>query len=180
MTYKTNKPLIVLVGPMGAGKTTVGKLLAQELAYQFTDSDKEIEKRCGADIPWIFDVEGEEGFRDREVSVLEDLSKRAQLVLATGGGAMIRQENRDFVTRSGFVVYLNTSVEQQYVRTHKDKNRPLLQCEDDAFDVLKKLMLERDPVYREVADLIIDTDKKALKNIVKTIIGALAESESIG
>lgn len=167
------KELIVFIGPMGAGKTTIGKILAKELGYQFFDSDKEIEKRTGANIPWIFDVEGESGFRDRESLVISDLSSMKQIVLATGGGAMMRAENRDAVTKSGFVIYLNTSVDQQYQRTHKDKNRPLLQGDKDAYLVLSELYEMRDPVYRSVADFVVDTDKKALKTIVKDIINAL-------
>ncbi len=159
---------------MGAGKTTIGRLLAKELGYEFFDSDKEIERRCGANIPWIFDVEGESGFRDREAMVIEELAGREGLVLATGGGAMMRAENRECVSRRGFVVYLNTSVEQQYQRTHKDKNRPLLQSGQDAFKVLSELFERRDPVYREVADCVVSTDKKSLKSIVKNIVSALS------
>lgn len=167
------KELIVFVGPMGAGKTTIGKILAKELGFQFYDSDKEIEKKTGANIPWIFDVEGESGFRDRESAVINELSELKRAVLATGGGAMMRPENRDAVTKSGYVIYLNTSVDQQFHRTHKDKNRPLLQGQNDAYKVLSDLYELRDPIYRSVADLIIDTDKKALKNIVKDIVMAL-------
>lgn len=172
------KELIVFVGPMGAGKTTIGKILAKELGFQFFDSDKEIEKRTGANIPWIFDVEGESGFRDRESAVIEELSVCKNVVLATGGGAMMRPENRDAVTKSGFVIYLNTSVDQQFHRTHKDKNRPLLQGNKDAFLVLSELYELRDPVYRSVADLVIDTDRKALKNIVKDIVSALEHNDT--
>ncbi|MDX1452146.1 MAG: shikimate kinase AroK [Oleiphilaceae bacterium] len=168
-----NKPLIVLVGPMGAGKTTIGKLLAKELSYDFIDSDKEIENRCGANIPWIFDVEGEQGFRDRESAVLADLVLRKNLVLATGGGAMMRPENRQLVMSNGFVVYLNTSVAQQYQRTHKDKNRPLLQAGEDPKAVLTRLFEVRDPVYREVADQVVKTDRKSLKSIVRQIVSAV-------
>jgi shikimate kinase len=171
------KELIVFVGPMGAGKTTIGKILAKELGFQFYDSDKEIEKKTGANIPWIFDVEGESGFRERETAVIKELSELKQVVLATGGGAMMRPENRDAVTRSGYVVYLNTSVDQQYQRTHKDRNRPLLQGKKDAYKVLSELYEVRDPVYRSVADLIIETDKKALKTIVRDIITALNKPE---
>ncbi len=172
------KELIVFVGPMGAGKTTIGKILAKELCFQFFDSDKEIEKRTGANIPWIFDVEGESGFRDRESAVISELSELKNIVLATGGGAMMRPENRDAVTKKGFVIYLNTSVDQQFHRTHKDKNRPLLQGDKDAFLVLSELYEVRDPIYRSVADLVIDTDKKALKNIVKDIVQAMNQNES--
>jgi shikimate kinase len=171
MSYSCKKELLVLVGPMGAGKSTIGKILAQELGYEFLDSDKVIEERCGADIPWIFDVEGEAGFRDREAVVIKDLSMKKKTVLATGGGAMMRQENRDYITRTGYVIYLNTSVEQQFHRTSKDKNRPLLQGENDnAFDVLSNLMEVRDPLYRDVADLVIDTDRKNLKLVVARIL----------
>jgi shikimate kinase len=172
------KELIVFVGPMGAGKTTIGKILAKELSFHFFDSDKEIEKRTGANIPWIFDVEGESGFRNRESAVISELSEFKNIVLATGGGAMMRPENRDAVTRAGFVIYLNTSVDQQYHRTHKDKNRPLLQGDKDAYLVLSELYELRDPIYRSVADLVIDTDKKALKNIVKDIVDALNQSDT--
>lgn len=171
MSYSCKKELLVLVGPMGAGKSTIGKILAHELGYQFLDSDKVIEERCGANIPWIFDVEGEAGFRDREAVVIKDLSMEKKTVLATGGGAMMRQENRDYITRTGYVIYLNTSVEQQYHRTCKDKNRPLLQDDNDsAFEVLTKLMEVRDPLYRDVADLVIDTDRKNLKSVVAKIL----------
>jgi len=172
------KELIVFVGPMGAGKTTIGKILAKELGFQFFDSDKEIEKRTGANIPWIFDVEGESGFRTRESAVIKELSGLTNVVLATGGGAMMRPENRDSVTKKGFVIYLNTSVDQQFHRTHKDKNRPLLQGDKDAFLVLSELYELRDPIYRSVADLVIETDKKALKNIVKDIVQVLNQNES--
>lgn len=171
MSYTSKKELIALVGPMGAGKSTIGKLLAQELGYTFFDSDKVIEERCGADIPWIFDVEGEAGFRERETGVIRDLSDKKHAVVATGGGAVLREENRDFITRKAFVVYLNTSVEQQFQRTYKDKNRPLLQDKSqDAFDVLSELMKKRDPLYREVADLVIETDRKNLKSVVGKIL----------
>ena len=170
-----NKPLIVLVGPMGAGKTTIGKLLAKELGYTFCDTDKEIEQRSGANIPWIFDVEGEQGFRDRETAVLSELVTSKSMVLATGGGAMMRAENRHLVQANAFVVYLNTSVSQQFLRTQKDRNRPLLQGAEDPRVVLTRLYEMRDPLYREVADLIVKTDRKSLKAIVRQIIKAVRE-----
>lgn len=178
MTFNCKRELLVLVGPMGAGKSTIGKILANELGYEFFDSDKVIEKRCGADIPWIFDVEGEAGFREREANVIKDLSKLKKAVVATGGGAMMRQENRDYVTRTGFVIYLNTSVEQQYQRTHRDKNRPLLRSDDeDAYQVLERLMSVRDPLYREVADLVVDTDRRNLKAVVNKILTTVCDVE---
>ncbi|TNC82295.1 MAG: shikimate kinase AroK [Oleiphilus sp.] len=177
MSYSCKKELLVLVGPMGAGKSTIGKLLAQELAYKFYDSDKVIEERCGADIPWIFDVEGEEGFRNREAVVIKDLSMKKSAVVATGGGAMLRQDNRDYVTRTGYVIYLNTSVEQQFQRTCKDKNRPLLQGKgDEAYEVLTRLMQIRDPLYRQVADLVVETDRKNLKAVVAKILKEVCEN----
>ena len=163
---------------MGAGKTTIGKILAKELDYEFFDSDREIEKRSGANIPWIFDVEGESGFREREVSVIQELSARRLAVVATGGGAMMRAENRDQVKKNGYVIYLNVSVDQQFKRTHKDRNRPLLQGERDPFQVLSELYSARDPIYREVADLIVDTDKKSIKSTVKAILHALGHDDS--
>lgn len=164
----------MLVGPMGAGKSTIGKILAGELGFEYFDSDKVIEQRCGADIPWIFDVEGEAGFREREATVIKDLSVMKNAVVATGGGAMMRAENRDHVTRNGYVIYLNTSVDQQFKRTHRDKNRPLLhQEEESAYQVLERLMAVRDPLYREVADLVIDTDKKNLKAVMSIILKEL-------
>jgi len=172
-----NKELIVFIGPMGAGKTTIGKILAKELGFDFFDSDKEIERRTGANIPWIFDVEGEAGFRDRESQAIHDLSELKNVVLATGGGAMMRPENRESVSRNGFIIYLNTSVEQQFHRTHKDKNRPLLQGDNDAFQVLSDLYEVRDPVYRSVSDMVIDTDKKSLKMIVRDIVQAIEKSD---
>jgi len=174
-----NKDLIVFIGPMGAGKTTIGSILSKEISYQFYDSDKEIERRTGANIPWIFDVEGESGFRARETQVISELSCLKQVILATGGGAMMREENRDAVSRAGFVIYLNTSVDQQYNRTHKDKNRPLLQGDKDAYKVLSDLFELRDPIYRSVADLVLDTDKKSLKMIVKDIINAIEKSDPL-
>jgi shikimate kinase len=148
---------VFLVGPMGAGKTTIGRALAHELKLEFIDSDKEIEERTGADIPWIFDVEGEEGFRDREQQVIEELTQRDSIVLATGGGAVIRSANRNALAGRGFVVYLHTTVEQQVARTSRDRKRPLLQS-DDPRAVLEKLMQVRDPLYREIADTIMETD----------------------
>ena len=178
-SINNDKTLIVFVGPMGAGKTTIGRILSKELGYKFYDSDKEIERRTGANIPWIFDVEGEEGFRSREQQVIGELSGLKESVLATGGGAMMKNENREAVSNNGFVIYLNTSVEQQYSRTHKDKNRPLLQGHDNAFQVLSELFAVRDPIYRSVADMVLDTDKKSLKLIIKEILRAIKVSDEL-
>ncbi len=157
---------------MGAGKSTIGRLLAQELKLDFIDSDREIEERAGTNIPWIFDVEGEVGFRDREEAVINELSLADNLVLATGGGVVKRDANRTALAAGGFVVYLQTSVDQQLERTAKDKNRPLLQTENPRA-VLDVLMEERDPLYRQVCDLLIHTDKRHPRAVVSTIVRQL-------
>lgn len=157
---------------MGAGKSTIGRLLSHELKLEFVDSDREIETRAGADIPWIFDVEGESGFRDREESVINDLCSKKSIVLSTGGGAVIRQANRTALQASGTVVYLETSVDQQLDRTSRDKNRPLLQTENPRV-VLESLMSERHPLYVEAADIIVSTDKRHPKTVANEIIKQL-------
>ncbi|MGI0118780.1 shikimate kinase AroK [Zooshikella sp. RANM57] len=163
------KTSIFLVGPMGAGKSTIGRLLSKALDVEFKDSDREIEARTGADIPWIFDVEGEEGFRDRESAMLEELTQQNGMILATGGGAVLREKNRRMLLQStGTVIYLYTSVEQQLARTFRDKRRPLLQNENPQA-VLAKLMKIRDPLYREVSDYIITTDNKIPRTVVNEI-----------
>ena len=154
---------------MGAGKSTIGRLLAKELRLPFKDSDKEIEQRTGADIPWIFDVEGEQGFREREQAVIAELSMQDGLVLATGGGAVMRPENRQALLAGGRVVYLHTSVEQQIDRTSRDRNRPLLRTANPS-QVLRDLMAMRDPLYREVADIIIETDERPPRMVVQEIL----------
>ena len=161
-------PSIYLVGPMGAGKSTIGRLLSAELALEFFDSDKVIEERCGANIPWIFDMEGEQGFREREQQVIDELTQLPSIILATGGGAVIRNENRQNLSARGTVVYLCTSVKQQLERTAKDKNRPLLQA-DNPEKVLQTLFAQRDPLYREVADIIIETDHHSPRWVVQEI-----------
>ena len=157
---------VFLVGPMGAGKTTIGKLLAQQLGYPFKDSDREIEERTGADIPWIFDVEGEAGFRQREVAVLADLALQGQLVIATGGGIVMREENRECLKSAGIVFYHTASTEQLLERTAKDKRRPLLQVADPESRI-RELLSIRDPLYAEVATHIIDTEKRAPKLVAQ-------------
>lgn len=159
---------VFLVGPMGSGKTTIGKVLASELRLNFYDSDKFIEERCGANIPWIFDMEGEEGFREREVQAIDQLTSQPGILLATGGGAVLREENRQRLSARGLVVYLRTSVEQQVLRTAKDRNRPLLQAEDPAV-VLEALFIQRDPLYQDVADVVIDTDRNNPRWVVSEL-----------
>lgn len=163
---------IFLIGPMGAGKSTIGRMLSQELSLDFVDVDREIEERAGANIPWIFDVEGEDGFRDREEAVVDDLTLKDQQVLATGGGAVLRAANRACLQSRGFVVYLDTSVEQQLERTSKDKSRPLLNSANPQA-VLEKLMLIRDPLYIQTSDLIVKTDRRHPRGVVTEIIKQL-------
>lgn len=162
---------------MGAGKSTIGRLLAKELKYPFKDSDREIEARTGADIPWIFDVEGEEGFRQREEAMIAELVMETGIVLATGGGVVMREANRRALAGNGLVVYLRTSVDQQLQRTSKDRQRPLL-LNADPERVLRDLMAKRDPLYREIADIIIDTDQRGPKVVVNTIVARLLETDS--
>lgn len=165
---------VILVGPMGAGKSTIGRLLARELRLPFKDSDKEIEQRTGADIPWIFDVEGEQGFREREQAAIADLCQEHGLVLATGGGAVLRPENRAALHAGGRVVYLHASVEQQLARTARDRNRPLLQTENPE-QVLRNLLAIRDPLYREIADIIIETDQRPPRLVVQEVLSRLSQ-----
>ena len=163
---------VFLVGPMGAGKTTIGKYLAQHLKLRFADTDTEIEARTGADIPWIFDVEGESGFRDREQQVVEEMTLWDGVVLATGGGVVLRPENRRALAGRGFVVYLYATVDEQVRRTRRDKRRPLLQSGDQE-QTLRTLMAERDPLYREIADHIIETDTCSPKTVAQRLVREL-------
>jgi shikimate kinase len=159
---------IFLVGPMGAGKTTIGRLLAERLQLQFVDADKYIEDTTGANIPWIFDVEGEAGFRERETKAIEELSQQDGILLATGGGAVTRDVNRALLQQRGVVVYLYATVEQQFERTARDRNRPLLQ-NDNPRQVLENLFQVRDPLYRDVADIIVTTDTRPPHIVAKDI-----------
>ncbi len=159
---------IFLVGPMGAGKTTIGRHLASVLRMPFIDTDQLIEDRCGADIPWIFDVEGEEGFRKREARVLEDVCAGSAAVVATGGGIVMLEENRKLIAESGITVYLHASLEQQLDRTSKDRNRPLLDGNDPE-TVLRELMAIREPLYRELAAVVYQTDNRNPRNTANEI-----------
>ncbi len=157
---------------MGAGKTTIGKYLAQHLRLRFADTDTEIEARTGADIPWIFDVEGEAGFRDREQQVVEEMTLWDDVVLATGGGVVMRPENRTALAARGYVIYLYATVEEQVRRTRRDRRRPLLQAGDPE-QVLRGLMDIRDPLYREIADHIIDTDGCSPRTVAQNLVRQL-------
>jgi len=170
-------PNIYLVGPMGAGKTTVGRHLAELLGREFLDSDQEIERKTGATIPWIFEKEGEKGFRNRETMVIDELTARSHLVVATGGGAVTQLPNREFLKQRGIVVYLYTPVEIQLQRTYRDKNRPLLQVENPE-QKLRDLLAIRDPLYREIADYIIETNQGAARDLAQKIFHMIVSQEA--
>ena len=163
---------IYIVGPMGAGKSTIGRHIAQQLHLEFFDSDSEIERRTGAEIAWVFDVEGEDGFRVREASVIEDLTEKQGIVLATGGGSIISKEVRNKLSARGLVVYLETTIDKQLARTQRDKRRPLLQT-DKPRQVLEDLAAIRNPLYEEIADLTVRTDEQSAKLVAKEIIDKL-------
>jgi shikimate kinase len=160
---------IFLIGPMGAGKSAVGRYLARTLHLSFVDSDDEIEARTGVDIPFIFEKEGEAGFRKREAVVINDLSKMDGVVLATGGGAVIDPDSRSHLGGRGFVVYLFTTVDQQVLRTQRGRERPLLE-NDDPRATLEELLEVRDPLYREIADLVVETDGRKVNAVANEII----------
>lgn len=157
---------------MGTGKTTIGRQLAKSLKLSFVDSDHEIESRTGANIPWIFDIEGEKGFRKREREVIDELTQRQGIVLATGGGAVLDKRNRTYLAERGVVIYLNTSIEQLLKRTAKDRSRPLLQTENPRAR-LTALLEERDPLYREIADVVIETDNRNVQATIRAILAGI-------
>lgn len=154
---------IFLVGPMGAGKSTIGRQLAQQLNMEFYDSDQEIEKRTGADVGWVFDVEGEDGFRNREEKVINELTEKQGIVLATGGGSVKSRETRNRLSARGVVVYLETTIEKQLARTQRDKKRPLLQVEAPPREVLEALANERNPLYERLPTSPFAPTIKALR-----------------
>lgn len=163
---------LILIGPMGSGKTTVGKQLAKRTRMEFVDSDHMIEDRCGVSISTIFDIEGEDGFRKRETKMLEELCQRTDMVLATGGGAIATEENRILLRKSGFVVYLQTSIQTQLARTKKTRNRPLLE-NVDAEEKLTELMEERGNLYEQEADLIVKSGDRVVAKVVDEILKAI-------
>lgn len=167
------KSNVFLVGPMGAGKSTIGRLLAAELSLRFRDSDRVIEERTGADIPWIFDMEGEEGFRERETAVLSELANEKDAVIATGGGIVLRAQNRAIMKSSGYVCYLTASIEQLVERTARDKKRPLLQVENPRQKIIDLLTL-RDPLYQDSADFVVNTDRRSPKTVAQEIASLVA------
>ncbi|WP_034640606.1 shikimate kinase [Chitinilyticum aquatile] len=164
-----------LVGLMGAGKTTVGRALAKATGKTFFDSDHEIEARTGVKIPVIFEIEGEAGFRAREAEAIAELCAQRNIVLGTGGGAVLDPQNRRALAANGFVIYLNASPEELYQRTAHDKNRPLLQTADP-LGRLRDLHAQRDPLYREVADLVVDTSRQSVQGMLTLLLKELEQN----
>ncbi len=160
---------LYLVGPMGAGKSTIGRQLAEWLGYEFLDSDQEIQRRTGVDIPTIFEFEGEEGFRSRERQIVTELTESDGIVLATGGGAVLSAENRQRLAARGYVIYLHCSPEQQHARTNRDRNRPLIAESNNPLEKLRELMQMREPIYRQVADMVVSTERRGTTSVVKEI-----------
>lgn len=167
---------IILVGLMGAGKSTVGRLIGRKLKMDFFDSDLLIVERTGVDIPTIFEIEGEAGFREREEAMIKELSEMDNVVIATGGGSLIRQSNREHLKKSGKVVYLRTSAEQLFSRIRHDKNRPLMQT-DNPLKTLKDLLQAREKDYMETADLIVNTGRQRINITAQQIIAGLEQME---
>lgn len=168
---------IFLVGPMGSGKSAVGKRLARELGREFIDSDHLIEARSGVDIPFIFEREGESGFRERESRVLDEVTQRPGIVLATGGGSAQNPDNRAKLHQRGLVVYLHTGVDQQLKRTGGGRGRPLLK-HGDPREILTRLMVIREPQFREIAHFVIDTDNRKVASVVREICQYVASQSS--
>ena len=164
---------LFLVGPMGSGKSAVGRALAASLHRTFHDSDDVIEARTGVDIPFIFEKEGETGFRLREARVIAELTAEKGIILATGGGAIMNDESRQHLGARGFVVYLKTSVDQQLRRTSRGRDRPLLDQVDDRRAILESLMIAREPLYLEIADLVVETDGRKVRAVASEILDRL-------
>jgi shikimate kinase len=171
------KSIVYLIGPMGAGKSTIGRLLSSELNLTFKDSDRVIEDRTGADIPWIFDMEGEEGFRERESAVLSELAAIENQVVATGGGIALREANRQLMKQSGYVCYLTASLEQLVERTSRDKKRPLLQVENPREKIIE-LIKHREPLYRDAADFVVSTDRRSPKSVAQEIASLVLAAQA--
>ena len=167
MTNKHNN--IFLIGPMGSGKTTIGKKLANRVSKKFYDSDDEIKKNTGADIPLIFEIEGDSGFRVREKKVISELVLLDNIVLSTGGGTILDNENRNMLAENGLIIYLKSSAERIYKRTSGDKSRPLLQV-SDRLGKIKEILAERESIYKSLADEIIEIDTIGINEIIKKIL----------
>jgi shikimate kinase len=167
---------LFLIGPMGAGKSTIGRCLAELLHREFLDADHEIEARTGAAIPLIFEIEGEPGFRRREAAMIDELTRRDNIVLATGGGAVLLEQNRRILKERGRTVYLHAPLDTLVERTARDRHRPLLQ-QGDRRQTLEELMKVREPLYREVADLVIETSQRPPQNVAREIVKKLSGLE---
>lgn len=161
---------------MGAGKTTVGRNIARRLKMEFFDSDREVENLCGVSIPTIFEYEGEQGFRDRETKVIDELSQRSSILLATGGGSILREENRRLLSQRGTVIYLHVNLKEQFSRISNDKNRPLLQTANPK-ETLRKMMLERAPIYESVADYRVNSNGRNMRNVVDQVMRHLGKKK---
>ena len=166
---------IILIGPMGSGKSTIGKIIARRLHREFEDSDHYIEERTGVDIARIFDVEGEQGFRDREANALVELLDSNDRVIATGGGSVLRGENQQLLKQKGYIVFIDTSLNQQMQRLRRDKKRTLLQPENPRAR-LESLLKERRPIYLALADLVVKTDKRVARRLAADIIDQLPDN----
>ncbi len=163
---------LILIGPMGAGKSTIGRFLSEQLNLGFIDLDKVIEDRAGASIPWIFDIEGESGFRERETAALKEVLQEPPLIIATGGGCVLKPENRSLLNTAGQVIFLEACIDQQIERTGKDKNRPLLQT-DNLEQKLTEMAELRNPLYCEVATIRVDTNNKPPKLVAQEILNQI-------
>ena len=160
---------LILVGMMGSGKTTMGRALARHLGKAFVDSDEEIQQRTGVTIPHIFDIEGETGFRQRETAAIRDLVERDNMVLATGGGAVLAEQSRELMRQNGIVIYLKANVHDLWQRTRHDRNRPLLQTADP-YAKLTELFQQRDPLYRQVADIVMQSGKQSAHALMLQLV----------
>jgi shikimate kinase len=165
---------VFLVGMMGAGKTTAGRLMARRLKREFLDTDLEVERRCGVKVPVIFEIEGEAGFRQREAAVIAELTARENVVLATGGGAVLDEANRRHLAARGTVIYLHAPPPALYERVRQDRNRPLLATADPQAR-LQELYAVRDPLYREIADVVVDTGRQSVQNLARQLLARLKE-----
>jgi shikimate kinase len=172
------KQNIFLIGPMGVGKTTIGRQLAATLKREFKDSDREIEERTGASIPLIFELEGEAGFRKREREIIDELTRLPAIVLATGGGVVLDPDNRDCLRRRGHVVYLHAPIDELLRRTSQNRNRPLLQTADPR-KRLEDILEQRNPLYRGMADCVVETGRASIRQVVKEILAYFRE-KSLG
>jgi shikimate kinase len=168
---------IVLIGPMGAGKTSIGKAFAKTISWNFYDSDQVVEERAGADLLWIYDLEGKEGFRRREQKIIAELVQKRNIVLATGGSTVAVAENRTVIAQNSFVIYLRTSLDDQLVRTGYSKKRPLSTELETRRNILKQLRQEHEPLYEELAAIIYDTDNKSAHMVVADLIKLIQKQE---